>query len=126
MYVYMYMHVICVETYLERNCTATHMPAYMRPLISQESISRSAMKPTSQMTTKGVPSITFCLNSCGRNRGKQTDGYRWQIRGDRGKKRESRTFGRREKTGKRSGERQVEVGQEMKQDRKEIENKLHF
>lgn len=51
------------ETHLERNCTATQTPAYMRPLMSQESMSRSAMKPTSQMTTNGVPSITFCRNS---------------------------------------------------------------
>lgn len=75
---------VCVETYLERNCTAIHMPAYMRPLISQESISRSAMKPTSQMTTKGVPSITFCLNSCGRDRGRRqmdTDGKSGEIEG---------------------------------------------
>lgn len=82
MYVYVYMRVIRVETYLERNCTAIHMPAYMRPLISQESISRSAMKPTSQMTTKGVPSITFCLNSCGRDRGRRqmdTDGKSGEI-----------------------------------------------
>lgn len=64
---YTVIYEVCVyvtETYLERNCTATQTPAYMMPLISHESISRSAMKPTSQMTTKGVPSITFCLNSC--------------------------------------------------------------
>lgn len=50
--------------------------------------------------------------------GKETDGYRWQIRGDREKNEKVGHFWRREKTGKRSGERQVEVRQEMKQDRK--------
>ncbi len=63
---------VCVrETHLERNCTATQTPAYMRPLMSQESMSKSAMKPTSQMTTKGVPSITFCLNSYSQRTGRR-------------------------------------------------------
>ena len=60
----------CVK---ERNCTAIHTPAYMRPLMSQESMSRLAMKPTSQMTRKGVPSITFCLNSCRTTRGEKRE-----------------------------------------------------
>lgn len=63
--------IYVTETYLERNCTATQTPAYMRPLISQESMSKLAMKPTSQMTRKGVPSITFCLNSCRGRRGRR-------------------------------------------------------
>lgn len=68
-----------IATYLERNCTVIHMPAYMRPLISQESMSRSAMNPTNQMTTKGVPSITFCLNSCSNGRKTIIQEIKWDI-----------------------------------------------
>lgn len=70
-----------VLTYLERNCTAIQTPAYMRPLISQESMSKSAMNPMSHMTTNGVPSITFCLNSWGR-----VWGDRWRKSGEMEKK----------------------------------------
>lgn len=47
------------NTYFERNCTIAQTPPYISPLMSQESMSRSAMNPTSQITRKGVPSITF-------------------------------------------------------------------
>lgn len=53
---------ICVS-YLERNCTMTHTAAYISPLISHESTSRSAINPTNQITTKGVNNINFCRNS---------------------------------------------------------------
>ena len=58
---------VCVS-YWERNWTANHTAAYIRPLANQESTSRSAMNPTNQMTRKGVPSITFWRKSWGPER----------------------------------------------------------
>lgn len=56
--------VLGFVTHLERNCTTSHIATYIPPLMSQESMSRSAMNPTNQITRNGVPNITFCLNSC--------------------------------------------------------------
>lgn len=56
-------HTVKNYTYFERNCTVAQTPPYISPLMSHESIFRSAIKPTSQITRNGVPSITFCRNS---------------------------------------------------------------